>query len=247
MLRAMNARPSPRSFARMLLDEAWDALRQQRCLACGRFGAALHDECLALLPAAEGPRCDRCWWPGVRGTCERCATGGSDAPAFDALRASFRFEGLARRALLEAKFRGVTAHLAPLGRAAVAIVPPDWRPNAVVPVPLGRRRERTRGFNQAREAARAVAEALGPPLADGPAPRGRETPPQAMLGAEARQTNLDGAFVLAPERGGVGTPPARVLLVDDVTTAGATLSALAGLLRASGVAHVFALAMARED
>ena len=104
-----------------------------------------------------------------------------------------------------------------------------------------RRRERTRGYNQAREAARAVAEALGVPLADGLVRRARETAPQAMLGAEARHANIRGAFVLA------GTPPARVLIVDDVTTPGAPLSALAAVLRAGGAAHVTALAMARED
>ena len=109
------------------------------------------------------------------------------------------------RALLEAKFRGVTAHLAPLGRAAAAIVPPEWRLDAVVAVPLAPRRERRRGFNQAREAARPVAAALGVPL------------------------------------------PPRVLVVDDVTTTGATLAAVAAALLDGGAEHVFALALARED
>ena len=246
MLRAMNA-PSPprRSFARLLLEEAWDALLPQRCIACGRFGAALHEACVALLPVADGDRCERCWCPGVRPEpprrCERCAEDGPEAPAFDGLRAPFRFEGLARRALLEAKFRGVTALLPPIALAAAAVVPADWRPEAVVAVPLGARRERRRGFNQAREAARVVAEALGVPLGDDLVRRARETRPQATLGAAARRVNLGDAFVL------VGTPPARVLVVDDVTTTGATLSAVAAVLRAGGAQHVHAIAMARED
>lgn len=239
MLRGMSE--APRSFVRGLVDEAWDVLLPQRCIACGRFGAALHLDCLDRLPRADGPRCDRCWRPGGRGRCERCAAGGADAPAFDALRAPFRFEGLARRALLEAKFRGISAHLDPLGRAAAAVVPPGWRPDVVVAVPLGSRRERTRGFNQAREAARAVAAALGVPLADGVVRRARETVPQASLDAEARHRNLGGAFAA------VGTPPPRVLVVDDVTTTGSTLSAVALVLRAAGASKVFALAMARED
>jgi len=232
------------SLVRALVAEVWDALLPQRCIACGRFGASLHTACLDRLPRADGPRCDRCWRPveGVAasvGTCERCAAG--DGPAFEALRAPFRFEGLARRALLEAKFRGVTAHLDPLGRAAAALVPADWRPDAVVAVPLGRRRERTRGFNQAREAARAVSDALGVPLVDGLVRRGRETTPQAMLDADARHANLRGAFEA------IRTPPGRVLLVDDVTTTGSTLSEVAAALRAAGASRVYALAMARED
>lgn len=206
---------------RALVDEVWDALLPQQCIVCGRFGASLHEACLDVLPRADGARCGRCWRPveglaAAVGACERCAAG--EGPAFEALRAPFRFQGLARRALLEAKFRGVTAHLAPLGRAAAALVPGEWGVQAVVAVPLGRRRERTRGFNQAREAARHVADALGVPLVDGLVRRGRETAPQAMLDAAARHTNLGGAFVAS------GDPLERVLLVDDVTTTGATLS-----------------------
>ena len=251
MLRTMETSTgrARRSLVRTLVEELWDVLLPQRCIACGVLGASLHEACVALLPVANGARCERCWAPGVQSPalaepprlCERCAEGGPDAPAFDALRAPFRFEGLARRALLEAKFRGITAHLEPIGHAAAGVVPEDWRPDVVVPVPLGRRRERTRGFNQAREAARAVAEALGVPLRDDLVRRGRETAAQATLDAATRRLNLRGAFEVT------GTPPPRVLVVDDVTTTGQTLSEVASALRAAGASTVYALAMARED
>lgn len=247
MLRGMGTSMgrSRRSLARTLVEELWDVLLPQRCIACGAFGASLHEGCVALLPVADGARCERCWTPGVRPEpprlCERCAEGVSDAPGFEALRAPFRFEGLARRALLEAKFRGITAHLEPIGHAAAGVVPEDWRPDVVVPVPLGRRRERTRGFNQAHEAARAVAEALDVPLRDDLVRRGRETAAQATLDAATRRVNLRGAFKVT------GTTPPRVLVVDDVTTTGQTLSEVAAALRAAGAEAVYALAMARED
>ena len=230
-----------RTFLDVLREAAWQVLLPQRCIVCERFGAALHEECLDALPVADGARCDRCWRPVIPGRCARCLEDGPETPAFDALRTPFRFEGFARRALLEAKFRGVTAHLGPLGRAAGAVVPPGWRPEIVVAVPLGRRRERARGFNQAHEVARAVAETLGVPLGTDLVRRQRETSPQAMLGAATRRTNLRDAFVLDH------APPARVLVVDDVTTTGATLSAVAQVLRAGGAQFVTALAVARED
>ena len=228
---------------RRLLAEAAEFLLPQRCLVCGRFGAALHPRCLARLPAAELPRCLRCWRPGPGTWCERCAAGGPDAPTFDGLRTPFTFDGDARRAILEAKFRGVTALLPPLARAAVAVVPAEWAVEVVMPVPLARGRRRSRGYNQAEIAAREIARHLGVSVETGWLRRIRETPPQAGLAAAARATNLRGAFVAAP----VDSPPARVLLVDDVTTTGATFEAATRALRAAGVRRVYALALTRED
>lgn len=167
-------------------------LLPQRCLACGTFGAALHDRCL------DAP------------------------PAFAALCTPFRFAGAARRAVLEAKFRGVTRLLPPLARAAAAAVPAQWEVatlGAVVPVPLHAARERRRGHNQSEIVAREVAAALARPLDCSLLWRVRATPPQSGLSAEQRARNLDGAFAVA------GEPPARLLLVDDVTTTGAGAAA----------------------
>jgi len=212
----------------------------QRCLACGRFGAALHEECVASFPRAERPRCRVCWAPSRILLCERCALAdGRDS--FTELRTPFRFSGSARRALLEAKFRGVTAILPPLGRAAAEVVEPSWRVDVVVPIPLAPRRERRRGFNQAALIAREVAATVGAPLARDRLIRVRESEAQASLGAAERATNLAGAFR------GQAVEGARALLVDDVTTTGSTFTEAARALRAVGAASVFALAVARED
>lgn len=241
MVGALPTRSLTRSTLRLLAREAAEALLPQRCLVCGRFGAALHDGCIDALPRASPPRCGVCWAPrGRRGAarCDRCI---ASPPSFVALRAPFRFSGPARRALLEAKFRGVTRLLEPLAAAAAASVPRRWAADVVAAVPLHARRERRRGYNQSEIAARTVAAALGLPLDRSLLLRVRPTPPQAGLGAEARATNLRDAFAVA------GRPPERVLLVDDVTTTGATMQAAAEALRRAGAAVVYALALARED
>lgn len=230
-----------RRLPRLLGAALLDAVLPQRCLVCGRFGASLHAECLATLPRADGNRCTRCWRPGPGTWCERCISGGRQAPVFDGLRAPFRFERDARRAILEAKFRGVTAHLPVLGRAAAAVVPLGWQPSVVASIPLAPRRERQRGYNQAAIAARAVADVLGIPYRPRLIERVRATAPQASLSAERRATNVRGAFAAR------GVPPEVVLVVDDVTTTGATLSAAAEALAAAGSLRVYGLALARED
>ena len=216
----------------------------ERCLVCGRFGAAIHAECVGELPPADGVRCLRCWAPSrvseVGALCERCADE-ARLKGLDALRARFRFAGSARRSILEAKFRGVTALLEPLSSALVSEVQPSWQPDVVVPIPLSAARRRRRGFNQSELVAERLAGAVGRPLRLDLLERARETEAQATLDAEQRQQNVRGAFS-AREVGGL-----RVLLVDDVTTTGATLNEAAGALRAAGATHVFGLAIARED
>jgi len=161
--------------------------------------------------------------------------------AFDALRTPFRFTGDVRRVLLEAKFRGVTTHLPLLGRSVAEAVPTEWQVDAVVPLPLSPGRQRRRGFNQAAMLAAEVARSLDLHVRNDLVRRTRTTQSQASLSAEGRWKNLHGAFEVR------GAPPERVLVVDDISTTGATLSAVAAALKDAGAARVYAVAVAHED
>jgi ComF family protein len=113
--------------------------------------------------------------------------------------------------------------------------------DCLVPVPLHWRREHQRGFNQARE----IARHLGPPVISALVRR-RATRPQVELAADRRRTNVAGAF--AARRAWFRRYDVRgkkILLVDDVSTTGATLEACAAVLRDAGAADVRALTAAR--
>jgi ComF family protein len=111
------------------------------------------------------------------------------------------------------------------------------RGQAIIPLPLARRREWWRGYNQARELTRALAGSL--PVVEG-LRRVRETKPQVELSRKERLVNLAGAF-----RAGAGLP-ARVLLIDDVATTGASLEAAARALNEAGVREIWAAVLARH-
>lgn len=120
----------------------------------------------------------------------------------------------------------------------------------IAPVPLHRRRFGWRGFNQSLLLAHHWRRGLGrradasPPVVPGLLRRTRHTRPQMELGADDRLDNVAGAFAVHPRWAG-RLGGARVLLVDDVMTTGATLHECAAVLRAAGAAGVEALVMAR--
>lgn len=130
---------------------------------------------------------------------------------------------------------------AALARGLAAARPGPWAADAVAPVPLHPRRLRERGFNPAailaRRAARCLGVAFEPRLLD----RVRDTPSQTGLDRRARRRNVAGAFAPRPGR----AIPARVWLVDDVVTTGATLGAAAEALRRAGAREVVGVCVAR--
>jgi ComF family protein len=116
-----------------------------------------------------------------------------------------------------------------------------WQVDLVVPVPLGVARRAQRGYNQAALLAKPLA--LACELAYRPAAiiKARETLSQVGLSVDQRWKNVYGSF-------SAREPAVRgrtILLVDDVATSGATLSACAVALRAAGAKEVYALTLAR--
>lgn len=112
---------------------------------------------------------------------------------------------------------------------------------SIVPVPLHAARERERGFNQSIILGRAAGEVLHVPVRS-LLTRTRATSPQARLSRAERLINVHDAFRYITDFAPV---PYTVLLIDDVITTGATISACASALRLAGVSRVYALALAR--
>jgi ComF family protein len=172
-------------------------------------------------------------------TCTLC--GG--LAALDWLRAAGPYEGALRDILHAFKYQGrrsLADRLAPLviERCAHALAGAD----AVVPVPLHVGRRWSRGFNQADLLARGLRLPVWRTLR-----RRRRTVPQSALSDAARWSNLDDAFGLSRPASYTRSRLAgvRVVLVDDVSTTGATLEACARVLKRAGVAEVGAVVVAR--
>lgn len=166
--------------------------------------------------------------------CEECK--GVDF-GFESARAPLRYEGVGKRVVHALKYGGylrvVEKLMVPMMQE---VITGDF--DIVVPVPLHRSRLRRRGFNQAELMARGLAEKIKAPVS-ARLEAVRRTRDQVELSAAGRRANVEGAFRMRSAVRG------RALLVDDVFTTGATLSACAGALRRAGAGEVHALSLCR--
>lgn len=224
--------------------------------------------CRELLPGiTRVPVCQECWGKieptGATGQCSlcglpvegdlaalpqfRCGDCVRHPPSFDLARSYGVYGGPLRELVHLLKYQGMTPLAGPLGeRMAEAAQRVECREafatsEGVVPMPLDAVRRRQRGYNQAELLAREVARRLSLPLFADACQRVRATATQAGLTRPQRRANVQGAFAANPKV----VADRTVILVDDVMTTGATLSACSRALFQAGAARILCLTLAR--
>ncbi len=209
------------------------------CGGCGKPGARWCDACRGQVAVIQAPFCDLCGIPlQSAGVCSAC---GAQKPGFSALRSWAAFDRPIQPALHRLKYRRDIGLGDSLAREMLGFVRGlNWPIDMVVPIPLGRKRLKERGYNQVGLIARPLAMALNLEYAPQALVRKRETRSQVGLSRDARRENIRDAFIADPQVKGK-----TVLMMDDVATTGSTLSAGAEAFLLSGAKSVYALTVAR--
>lgn len=216
-----------------------------QCTLCRGWGESRLCALCVERFAAPVPRCSRCALRVPAGV-ERCGACLATGPAFDAAVSAVDYAW---------PWDGLVAHLKfhaalDLAPALAQRMADAWRarqldaPHWVLPVPLARQRLRQRGYNQAWELARRLAAHVGGAAHAHMLLRVRETPHQLALPPDRRASNVRGAFAIARAHC-ARLRDARVMVVDDVMTTGATAAEIAGVLKEAGAREVTVTVLAR--
>jgi ComF family protein len=187
--------------------------------------------------------CNCCAIPRIGGNAIRCQACHDSPPKFDHLWWAAEYGGAIQEAILRCKYRRqshIANRLAGLFRQSPLEVL-TW--DKIVPVPLHRNRLQSRGYNQAALLAREIATRVGIPVNWGDLKRVKNTASQVHLSASARRVNLKNAFNVSQKTAFAG---AKVLLIDDVVTTGATMNACARALKRAGAIRVDGWSVARD-
>ncbi len=224
------------------------------CLGCRREGTYLCPDCKATLEISEYTYC-LCNKHPLRLTpdaqnakCNRCKDK-KLAGLYFALPYTEKF--LTKRLIHQFKYK---PYLKDLAKSLADILVTHfvvtknntdavWAGSVLVPVPLQKKKLKSRGYNQAEVLANELSRALQVPVAAHNLVKIKETLPQMKLSAKKRQENLQGAFLVKNPKELEGK---KIFLVDDVYTTGSTMEECTRVLRQAGASQIWGITIARE-
>lgn len=227
---------------KQLKGVALDFLFPQKCVGCGEEGTLLCRSCQRELTRIKSPICPKCGKPQPGGLlCPNCNGWQS---SLDGIRSPLIFEGLARTAVHQFKYKNLKILAAPLAGLISDYL--DGNPlqgDVLVPVPLHPRRLRERGYNQSELLARELSKLTLLPVINDSLIRQKFVLPQAKThSVQERRRNVKQAFICKKS----ALEHKQVLLIDDVATSCATLDACASALKSAGAISVWGIVLARE-
>ena len=216
-----------------------------RCPVCDRivkpFGEKICLECLPKLRAVTPPWCMKCG-KKIQGDEELCTDCKNRNHTFDRARTLYEY-GTSAPSIYRLKYKGRQEYADFFGEEMGKYLGEFIRrvsPDVLVPVPLHRKKQKRRGYNQAACLARALGKSLNLPVDEKLVIRVRNTAPMKRLNPTERQNNLKKAFIIGQNDVKLKT----IILLDDIFTTGSTVDEAASVLLQQGTEKIYVITLA---
>lgn len=226
-------------------------LYPKRCVRCKKHGDYICDNCLSTISFLNSQLCAVCQKGSIDGlTHPKCVT----RLSIDGIISSIAYRGIVKKLIYQFKYPPYLSDLkSVLGKLLYEGLIQEEAFNAfvlrknvwVVSVPLHTAREKKRGYNQSELLGKELSASIKKPFVKGLLIRKIQTKPQFELKRGERVKNILGAFQLNPKFKN-NLKGANIIIVDDITTTGATLRECAKVLKANGVKKVLGVTLAHE-
>lgn len=237
-----------RSFKDWLLDILYP--RHIKCIFCGGELNELEEKdccenCASALPYITNacPKCGNVMLPDEVGVCFECKKKNFE---FEQAVAVFSYTGKIVKAVHDFKYEGSKPSYEPLGEFMCETLA-AWgiEPDLITFVPMHKKKQKQRGFNQAELLARFVAAKFNIPCAE-IVEKIKENQSQASLSYRERQENIKGCYQVKADYRKL-VKGLVVLLIDDIFTTGATSNEVSSVLKHTGVEKVYVLTLAHTE
>lgn len=226
------------------LQHLLDLIFPPCCGGCKKSGSILCPSCVSQFTPTPSLVCHRCNKPlSPDGNCQHCR---NHKRGLTGLYGAYAYKDPLRTCIHSLKYQGNTRIASPLGLLlAKAYQISNIHADLILPVPLHPTRLKERGYNQALLLAQVCAQAVGVPLNASILQRKKPTQAQAHLRGHDRYSNVAEAFCCQLSIVTKILENRRIVIIDDVSTTGATLEACAAPLFAAGASEVWGLVLAR--
>ncbi len=222
-----------------------DLFFPRRCPVCDRpvkpAGELVCRDCAGQLKYVKEPFCMRCGKALTDPRQEYCFDCRHQSHVYDRGVSLYEYPCV-RRSIYRFKYGGRQEYAAFFGREMARRLGGQilaWKPDALIPVPLHKRRLRSRGYNQALLLAREMGRYLNVPVVEDWIVREKNTRPQKLLDGKERQNNLKKAFKTGRNDVKLNT----IVIIDDIYTTGSTVDEMAALCRRHGVKKIYFAAL----
>ena len=224
-----------------IIEKCLGVLYPQTCCFCGKISKEhICKECIEKITYIEEPVCKKCGKPIRYKETEYCGDCEKTAFSYEQGKSVWLHTDVVRWSIYQFKYHNRRIYGKFYAQELFRIYGRWVRQNkidVIIPVPLHKKRQRKRGYNQSELIARQLGKLLHLPVNAKAVVRKRNTKPQKELSHKERRHNLKEAFCVTKHWKGKG----NVLLIDDIYTTGNTIDSVAKLLRQKGADKVWFL------